>query len=394
MLKNWLKSWSNADANLRWFILGVLFLGINNGILTSSFNNYMFDQFSVSAQERGLIEFPRELPGFLLIFITGALGFLSMRGWGVCVGLFSAIGVLGMGYLAPSMTPLIVWLLFWSAGDHLFMTVQSAVGLQLARANAEGRRLGQLEGARNLSMIAGTLAVWGFMEIRPGSYGPLYALAAVMAVLASMTFARLRLPEDHAGAQRRFVFKWKYRYFYLLNILFGARKQLFLTFGPWVLISQFDTKPQTIALLLMAASAIGVVFRQYFGIVVDKLGERFMLTLDGVVFLFICLGYVWAPSIPILYGLYILDNLMFATKIARTTYLNGIIDNRSEISATVSLGITLDHVVSMTMPALGGLMWAAWGYEAVFLFAAVIALANIGASLMIQKRTPVAVPAA
>jgi hypothetical protein len=39
-----------ADINLKCFLFGVLFLGANSGILNSSFNNYLYDIFSLSSQ--------------------------------------------------------------------------------------------------------------------------------------------------------------------------------------------------------------------------------------------------------------------------------------------------------------------------------------------------------
>ena len=95
-----------------------------------------------------------------------------------------------------------------------------------------------------------------------------------------------------------------------------------------------------------------------------------MFMADAVILLFICAGFAFSVYRPLLYALYILDNLMFATRIARTTYLNRIAESRADIAPTISMGITMDHAVSMIMPVLGGLLWAAYGYRAVFLAAA------------------------
>jgi predicted MFS family arabinose efflux permease len=342
--------------------------------LSSTFNNYLNDSFKLSASARGFLEFPRELPGFLIIFVTGALAAFPMRSWAVLVGLLSAVGVLGLGFLSPSVGLMSVWMLSWSMADHLFMPVESGLGLHLAQAGKQGRRLGQISGWRNMAMIFGSGLVWilaSRTEHRP--YALLYVVAAVVALGSMAAFWRIHVPEDAHGRNRRFVWRRRYSWFYWLNILFGARKQIFLTFAPWVLVTKFGAKPETMALLIMFASLAGVVFRQAFGIVVDKYGERKMFVADALILLVVCGGFAFTSYLPLLFVLYIVDNLMFATRIARTTYLNKIAVDKKDIPATLSLGVTMDHMVSMTVPALGGLLWNAYGYHSVFLAASFIA---------------------
>jgi len=384
VLSRYRDRWRESSPSLRVFLAGVLLLGINNGILTATFNNYLFDSFHVSASARGLIEFPRELPGFAMIFVTGALAAFSLRSWTMLVGLTTGVGILGLGYLSPNMSLMIFWMMLWSLGDHLFITAEATIGLKLAEANRAGRRLGQLTGARNLSMILGTAAVWLLMDRLGVRYAGVYAVAAATAILAAAAFSRLRLPGDGGGNHRRFVLKKRYTRFYLLNIFWGARKQLFLTFSPWVLVSVFHTPPQTIALLVMAAAVGGVVFRQYFGLAVDRFGERAVLVVDGVAMAAICLGFALSVNIYLLYGLFVLDSLMFATRIARITYLNKIAADKREIAPTLSMGLTLDHAVSMIVPFLGGFLWDASGYPAVFLAALVLGLGNLWLTLRLE----------
>jgi predicted MFS family arabinose efflux permease len=369
---------------LKVFLAGTLLVGINNGILTATFNNYLYDTFRVSASARGLIEFPRELPGFAMIFVTGVLAAFTLRAWAVLVGLSAGAGILGLGYLSPTLSLMIFWMMLWSLGDHLFLTVEATAGLRLAEENRPGRRLGQLTGARNLSMILGTAAVWLLMDRLGFHYSGVYAVAAATAVLAAAAFSRLRLPEDGGGRAPRFVFRRRYSRFYLLNVFWGARKQLFLTFSPWVLVSVFGTRPQTIALLVMAAAVFGVVFRQWFGVAVDRFGERAVLVVDGVLMAAICLGFALSANVWLLYVLFVLDNLMFATRIARITYLNKIAPDKRDIAPTVSMGLTLDHVVSMIIPFLGGFLWDASGYPAVFLAALAIGLGNLWLTLRLE----------
>jgi hypothetical protein len=49
------------------------------------------------------------------------------------------------------------------------------------------------------------------------------------------------------------------------------------------------------------------------------------------------------------------------------------------------MGLALDHAISMSVPFAGGLLWAVYGYEWVFIAAAIIAVTNLGAAFFIGK---------
>lgn len=387
-LKNRLhESVGDQSYNLAMFLFGILFLGINQGILNSTFNNYLYDTFNLSASVRGLIEFPRELPGFLLIFVTALLAFTTTRNWAALVGLFSSIGIFGLAFLSPSVPIMILWTVIWSLGDHLFMTVESVMGIKLAKGNAIGQRLGQISGFRNLAGITGTLIVIIMMKYCNSSYVTLYTIATITAFIAGVVFWRMRDDEKTSAIKdRRFIWRKKYNLFYALNFAFGARKQLFLTFAPWLLVSVYHVTADTIAILFFIAAILGFFFRQYFGIAVDKFGEKKVLLFDALVLVVLCLVFAYSKNLYLLYAFFIIDALMFATRIARTTYLNKIIENKNELTSTLSLGVTIDHIVSMIIPFAGGLMWSYLGYKYVFLGAMLIAVFNAILALRIKYK--------
>ena len=70
----------------------------------------------------------------------------------------------------------------------------------------------------------------------------------------------------------------------------------------------------------------------------------------------------------------------------RTTYLGKIADDPSEITPTISLGITIDHAVAMSLPILSGYIWERFGFRFVFLMAAAIAL--VGFFVCLRIRVP------
>ena len=73
--------------------------------------------------------------------------------------------------------------------------------------------------------------------------------------------------------------------------------------------------------------------------------EEMRVTVEGETHL---LPEPW--DLRLLFGAYVLDHILFALRVARTTYLKKIVDHPSEITPTISMGITIDHAVAMTLP--------------------------------------------
>jgi predicted MFS family arabinose efflux permease len=284
-------------------------------------------------------------------------------------------------------------------GDHIIFAVEGPIGLKLAKRGAEGRRLGQLGGARNLGVILGVGSVWLLAKFIGDRYDLFYLVAGVSAMIAGVLYLRLNIGKEDPPS-RRLVYRRQYHMFYAISALFGIRKQIFMVFGTWVLVSLHDVPVSTIALLYFVASALGVLLRPLLGDVIDWLGERKVLATDEIMLLVVCMVYAFASDVfsapwdlRILYGAYMLDHILFALRVARTTYLKKIAVDPADITPTISLGITIDHVVAMTLPVLSGFIWERYGHQWVFVLAGAIALGGFFICLQIrvpdQETTPV-----
>ena len=157
--------------------------GAAGGIFQSTINNYLSEIHLMDAEGRGWLEFPRELPGFLLIFIAGFL-LIKLRESQIAATamVLSALGALGLGYLAPGTATLVLWIVVWSLGDHIMFAVQGPIGLKLARDGGEGRRLGQLGGAGNLGTIIGVGLIYLLAKSLGNRYDLFYMIAAAFAL--------------------------------------------------------------------------------------------------------------------------------------------------------------------------------------------------------------------
>jgi len=373
-------------------VLGAtLFFGAAAGVMAATLNNYLAEVHGFDAGNRGWLELPREMPGFIIIFVVAALlTRLRESRIAALAMVFTAAGALCLGYLSSGTALLVAFIFIWSLGDHIIFAVEGPLGLKLARAGNEGRRLGQLGGARNLGTILGVGAVWLLARFMGDRYDLFFVVAAVCAVVAGWFFFRLDLGKSDPPS-RRFIYRREYHLFYVISALFGIRKQIFLVFGAWVLVSLHGVPVATIALLYFVASALGVVLRPLLGDVIDWLGERRVLAADEVMLLVVCLVYAFASyllpepyDLWLLYGAYILDHILFALRVARTTYLKKIAVDPADITPTISLGITIDHAVAMTLPILSGWIWERYGHEWVFVLAGAIAVGGFFVCLRIR----------
>jgi predicted MFS family arabinose efflux permease len=177
-------------------------------------------------------------------------------------------------------------------------------------------------------------------------------------------------------------------------MLYGARKQIFITFGPWVLVEVFRQPVATMSLLFFIVAVIGIFVKPWVGHLIDKVGERAVLSTEAFLFFLTCLGYAFAenlfrPSIAILmiYVCYVTDFTLDSVYMARTTYMKKIALKPEDVSPSLSLGTSIDHMVTIFLPILGGLAWSRsgpGGYKYVFLGGAVVALLNLISSRMIR----------
>jgi predicted MFS family arabinose efflux permease len=183
----------------------------------------------------------------------------------------------------------------------------------------------------------------------------------------------------------------EYTLYYILSILFGTRKQIFLTFAPWVLVTVFHKSTAVIATLLTIAGITGILFQPFLGRAIDTLGEKVVLLSEAFLLVFVCLGYGFSKSFfmgdiafIIVCVCFIADQLLMSVNMARSTYLKKIVLHPDHITPTLTMSVTLDHIFSITIALIGGVIWLKWGYQRVFLLGAGIAIVNLVVALFIK----------
>lgn len=377
-----------------------LALGMSNQVLS----NYFKDAYNVTAFQRGIIEFPREIPGFIGVFVIAALAALNDIRLSMFAQILSIFGIVVLGFLTPKFPIMLIFLFINSMGMHLFMPMSDSIGMSLVDEDKLGKRMGQYKGTSTaFSMISAIIVficfrldVFSFMT--PMKWP--FIFAGVFLTFALILLFVLEQAVHHKKIHHektKFIFRKEYKLYYILVVLFGAQKQIMMVYGPWVLIELLGKKADTLALLAIAGAFIGIFFIPALGRWLDRFGVKKLLYADGISFVMVytlfgllTAGYVsgvlpttgWAVFLG--YFMVVLDKMSTQMSFIRTVYLKKIAVETSDITPTLSLGMSMDHGVSITCAVLGGLVWGAWGPQYIFFLAAAISLINIYVAYQVE----------
>jgi len=349
-------------------------------IWQATFNNFAVETLHIGPEVIGGILSLRELPGLL----TFLVGFLALVLSEVRIMAFSVM-VLGIGLIitsqAGALPLLLVGTVVMSFGFHFFGPSQTGVILMQVSKERAPKFIGQLKSITTGGAILATGVVYFFTE-RIGYRNLFFTMGALVvvggAVLLFMGKGGHGLPP-----KRRMVLRKKYWVFYGLAFLMGSRRHIFTTFAIFLLVSQFGISVKTTAILFLVNNLINIYVYQYIGKLVSRVGERLVLSVASIALIPVFLGYAYVGILPLLYALFVLDNLLFGVSLAVTTYLQKIADNQEEITSNLSLQTTINHISAVIVPVIGGTVWVVFGAQAPFLFGvAIVAVTLVLAQFM------------
>jgi MFS family permease len=320
------------------------------------------------------------------------------------------VGLILLGLLTPPFAVMLLFIFIHSVGGHLWYPLQDTIGLNLIQDDGRaGTVIGRFKGVSTaFAMLAGILVFVGFRAgwfsfTTPTKLPFLLAAGLMLVILILLTVLRTLTAKPELAAcvsetgsrlarQRlrfRFVFHREYRFYYALAIVFGVQKQIMFVFAPWVLIDLLDKKADTLALLTMAGAFVGIFFIPALGRWLDRFGIKKLLYADALSFILVYLCYGLLSSgfatgllaksgLPVIlaFALFIIDRMSMQMGLIRSLYLRSIALRPEDIAPTITLGQSMDHVVSIACAALGGLVWSTWGPQYVFFLAAVMSLVN------------------
>jgi predicted MFS family arabinose efflux permease len=385
---------ARISQELKLFAAASFVMGAAYSLIDSTLNNFLNDRFALTGFQRSFLEIPRELPGMLVVFVTALLWFFCSRRLGVVAMLLGVAGTLLIGYVSSTFAILTLCVFVYSLGQHLFMPAASAIGMELAQEGKTGQRLGQLNAIRNLAAIVGSFIVFLGFKYLNFNYHITFIISALLFTAAAILMAIMKPTPTHR-ARMYLKLHREYRLYYVLSVLYGSRKQLFITFAPWVIVTIFNQPTQTLATLITIGGIIGILFQPLLGWATDRLGERTILALEAVLLIFVCLGYGFVKDLfPVSTAFlwvcvfYLLDQMLMSVNMARAMYMKKIAIRPEDVQPALTVSVTLDHIFSITVALIGGIIWNAFGFQYVFLLGVFIALANLIAALKIRLPKP------
>lgn len=356
----------------RLFSAAVFLFGFGFAMYGAVFINFITETLGVQPLQMGALETSREIPGLLAVGIAAAVArFAESRIAALCL-CFSALGVAATGFV-HNYAELVLVTVFWSVFMHQWFTSSSFIPLALASGQESGRHLGRMGAVGSAGTILAFILVRLLAERVP------YSVFFVSAALFIFAGGVCLLPMSGASTTHnrpRLLFRREYGLFYGLTFLEGFRRQIFSTFALFALVQQWHVNlPQIDTLMLVNAVASFLVATPV-GKLIDRIGERRSMSFYYVAIALTFAGYALVQHVFVLEILWVVDSILFSFGVGITTYLNRIV-RPGEMTPSLAMGQTMNHVAAVVIPVAGGLLWHQFGYHAPFWCGVVAALASL-----------------
>ena len=384
-----------SDTKYKVFLLSILITGLSVGLYKGILDNFLAEVVKMGEMDRGVTEFFRELPGILLVFILALFYVLSAESL-YKVG--AAIMLVGMGMhaaLPPTKILATLAICIYSLGEHIQLGMKSSITLGYAKADKGGAALGMQGSVSQIGTLFGYLVIVAAFSLitQNQPYRLFFWIATALAALSAIFALRLTGSSKTDDSKRRFYLHKKYTKYYMLEMFYGARKQVFLTFGPYVLILFYGANAATIS-LLFAVSAVACFFASpLVGRIIDKLGYKIVMVADTLILVIVCFFYGFAhhlfPKEIAFYVCcvnYVVDAVISLASMASNVYVQDLADNPQEVKATISTGVSINHVITIFIALFGGWIWEKMGIEMLFVASALLGLCNSAYAATIKTK--------
>jgi MFS family permease len=373
--------WGGWNKSLILLAAAVFMLSLGMGLQSGIGTNFM-KELGLSGSQVLLQSGIRELPGLGLMFIAALTVRLSLT-WRAT----ASVLIMGVGYAlyaaVHSWTALVVVSLTASLGFHLWMPLNTSLGLVLAGKQRAGKILGTLSAVGALASMVGIGCIIAFSNLVSLRF--LAGLAGILIVVAAVLVSRLpkKLGET-AKAQPRLLFRRRYWLYYVLLLFEGSRAQVFSAFNIMVLVYNYGLSAMQISFLMLASGLVNFLFARRLGHILDVSGERITLTVAYIGLALCFVGYALAHNVWFLGFLVICINLIATLSMGISTYVNRIAPPE-ELTATLSTGVSVNHLTSVGLSLLAGALLPVVGYQV--LCWAVVVIVSLSVPFALQIRT-------
>jgi predicted MFS family arabinose efflux permease len=352
-------------------------------------SNFFENELGLAGPQFGYITAIREIPGFLLIFLTALFYRLSLPHLTALAFLLLAVGYGFFGF-ADSFWSVTPWVIISSMGYHTFLQTQAALGMSLTTENKSGGILGRISAINQGGALVAMAFVLVAFHFEWLDFTQMFAICGVLAFVAATLI--YRFPNLHDGQLQaravrrdRIVIRKDYRLYYWLSLLDGARQQIFFSFGLWVLVDHFDLGVPAISAIMLVTAAIAMFAGPWIGRMIDEHGERRMLGFVNVAYIVALLGYALVDQIGIAILCYVIYSFIFPlSAMGASVYLRKIAPAR-DVAPSLAMGLTMQHAAAIVVPIVTGFVLNYVGYQIPFLVASGFAAITI---LITRKLDP------
>ena len=344
-------------------------------------HNYTIEMAGFGWFEAGLTQTVREIPGFLaftaifwlLLFREQTMAYLSLFILGIGVALTGA---------NPTLTGIMLTTFVMSVGFHYFETINTSLQLQLLPKAQAPHLIGRIVSAGAMAQFIayGGLAIawWAGWHNYIYLYMLLGLACAILTIVAFLYFGRF---QGSVPQRKKIVIRQRYWLYYALTFMSGARRQLFMAFGGFLLVKKFGYSVGDMAMLMLVTSASNTFFAPRLGRLVSAWGERNTITLENCVLICVFIGYAMTDSAALAAALFIIDGIFFTLILAQKTYFQKIGDP-ADMAATAATAFTINHIAAVAIPVTFGMIGTV-DYAMIFWLGAGIATVSLCLSFLV-----------
>jgi len=317
-------------------------------------NNFSVEQAGIDGLQMGAIQSIREIPGFLVFLVVFVLLLIKEHRLASLSVILMGIGIALAGFF-PTFWGIVITTLIMSIGFHYFETTNKSLTLQHFNRQESPLVMAQLRSYACLGnvLIGGVVAglsLWVSYKVNFLVMGLFVIVAGIYTMIIDPK------KEEPEPQHKKIILRKKYWLFYMLNLLSGARRQIFVVFAVFLLVEKYKFSIGEIAGLFVLNNVLSYFINPMIGNSINRFGERKVLSLEYVGLFFVFLGYTFLQQKWIIASLYILDHVFFNFSIGINTYLHKIADPK-DIAPSTSVGFAINHIMAVFVPVVGGYLW-------------------------------------
>ena len=205
-----------------------------------------------------------------------------------------------------------------------------------------------------------------------------------------------RIPADvgeRMETERRMILKRRYWLYYVLIFFEGSRMQVFGAFGTLILVQNYGLGARQISLLLVVSGIVNFLLAPRLGQLTRRRGRADdavgQLCAAGAVLCWLCDG---AQCLVPGRRCWSAINLLVTLRIGLSTYVQRIAPPE-ELTPTLSAGVSINHITSVSMSLVAGTLLSIVGYEWLCWGAAAVIMLSVPFALAIKVVAPPALEA-